>query len=147
MAWVASEADPSLARAARDLVLKLSSAIPKELCPVVLDGRLKPIRTRARPSDRFDGARSRHAIRARDRLRLIYTDRDGARTDRVVWSLLIAFLDRTRDLVGGCETKEDYRHFKTKYIQELNALGARSPCRRAALLNGWEAAIAQRFDR
>ncbi|MCT4609230.1 MAG: hypothetical protein N4A70_08475 [Pelagimonas sp.] len=33
-AWVASEADPSLARAARDLVSKLSSAIQKSSAPL-----------------------------------------------------------------------------------------------------------------
>ena len=42
-AWVASEADPTLARAARDLVSKLSLAIPKELRPVVLDGSSKRV--------------------------------------------------------------------------------------------------------
>ena len=47
-AWVASEADPSLARAARDLVTKLSDTIPKELRPVILDASSKPIKTRSR---------------------------------------------------------------------------------------------------
>ena len=32
--WVAAQSDPSLARAARDLVAKLSEAIPDELRPV-----------------------------------------------------------------------------------------------------------------
>lgn len=49
-AWVASEADPSLARAARDLVTKLSIAIPTELRPVVLDASSKPIQTRVNVS-------------------------------------------------------------------------------------------------
>ncbi|MFY2822546.1 helix-turn-helix transcriptional regulator [Ruegeria sp. MALMAid1280] len=95
-AWVASEVDPSLARAALDLVSKLSTVIPKELRPVVLDGSSQPIQTRARVSERFDGALLRHAIRERYRLQLIYTDRDGNTTDRIVRPLLIAFLGRTR---------------------------------------------------
>jgi predicted DNA-binding transcriptional regulator YafY len=144
-AWVVSEADPSLARAARDLVTKLSTAIPKELRPVVLDASSKPIQTRVRVSERFDSALLRHAIRERYRLQLIYTDRDGSRTDRIVWPLLIAYLDRTRYLVGWCETKEDYRHFKTERIQELRVLGEKYSGRRVALLKGWEEATTRRM--
>jgi len=142
-AWVVSEADPSLARAARDLVTKLSTAIPKELRPVVLDASSKPIQTRVRVTERFDSALLRHAIRERYRLQLIYTDRDGSMTDRIVWPLLIAFLDRTRYLVGWCEMKNGYRHFKTERVQELKVLAEKYPGRRAALLKGWEEATAK----
>ncbi len=143
-AWVAQEADPSLARAARDLVSKLSSAIPKELRPIVLDASSKAIQTRTRVSERFDSALLRHAIRERYRLQLIYKDRDGTMSDRIVWPLLIAFLDRTRYLVAWCERKEDYRHFKTERVQELKVLAKKYPSRRAALLKGWEEATARR---
>ncbi len=142
-AWVAAEADPSLARAARDLVAKLSSAIPKDLRPVVLDASTRPIQTRAKLSERFDSALLRHAIRERYRLQLVYLDRNGRASDRIVRPLLIAFLDRTRYLVGWCETREDYRHFKTERIQELKVLGDKYPGRRAAVLKGWEQATAR----
>lgn len=144
-AWVAAEADPSLARAARDLVSKLSAAIPKELRPIVLDGSSKTIATRLKVSERFDSALLRHAIRERYRLQLIYTDRDGQTTDRIVWPMLIAFLDRTRYLVAWCEIKEDYRHFKTDRVQELKVIGKRYPGRRAALIKGWEEATSKRM--
>ncbi|WP_299352463.1 YafY family protein [uncultured Shimia sp.] len=142
-AWVASEADPSLARAARDLVSKLSTAIPKDLRPVVLDGSSKPIQTRSPVSERVDSALLRHAIRVRYRLQLLYKDRDGHATDRIIWPLFIAFLDRTRYLVGWCETKDDYRHFKTERIEDLRVLGEKYPGRRAALLKGWDEATAR----
>lgn len=144
-AWVASEADPSLARAARDLVSKLSEAIPKELRPIVLDASSKAFRTKSTVAERFDGALLRHAIRERYRLQLTYADRDGRTTDRIVWPLLIAFLDRTRYLVGWCEMREDYRHFKTERVQELKVLGEKYPGRRAALVKGWEEATARRM--
>ena len=145
-AWVASEADPSLARAARDLVTKLSIAIPTELRPVVLDASSKPIQTHVNVSERFDSALLRHAIRERYRLQLIYKDREGNVTDRIVWPLLIAFLDRTRYLVGWCEAKKDYRHFKTERVQELKVLGEKYPGRRAALLKGWEEMTVRRMQ-
>ncbi len=146
-AWVACEADPTLARAARDLVSKLSEAIPKELRPIVLDASSKAIQTRSKVSERFDGALLRHAIRERYRLQLTYTDRDGGTTNRIVWPLLIAFLDRTRYLVAWCETREDYRHFKTERVQELKVLGEKYRGRRAALIKGWEEVTAKRMPR
>lgn len=144
-AWVASEADPTLARAARDLVSKLSDAIPKELRPIVLEASTKPIQTRSRVSERFDSALLRHAIRERYRLQLTYTDREDSTTDRIVWPLLIAFLDRTRYLVAWCETREDFRHFKTDRVKELKVLGEKYPGRRAALIKGWEEMTRERM--
>ncbi len=143
-AWVAAEADPSLARAARDLVSKLSAAIPKELRPIVLDASSKAIATRSKISERFDSALLRHAIRERYRLQLTYTDRDGEKTDRIVWPMLIAYLDRSRYLVAWCESRNDYRHFKTDRVQELKVIGERYPGRRAVLIKGWEQATANR---
>lgn len=145
-AWVASEADPTLARAARDLVSKLSDAIPKELRPIVLDASSKAIQTRSKVSERFDSALLRHAIRERYRLQLTYTDRDGGTTERDVWPLLIAFLDRSRYLVAWCETREGYRHFRTDRVQELKVLGDKYPGRRAVLIKGWEEETARRME-
>ena len=142
-AWVASEADPSLARAARDLVSKLSEAIPKELRPIVLDASSKAIATRSKIPDRFDGTLLRHAIRERYRLQLAYRDGDDGTTDRIVWPLLIAFLDRSRYLVAWCETRRDYRHFRTDRVQELKVLDEKYPGRRAVLIRGWEEATAE----
>lgn len=143
-AWVASEADPSLARAARDLVSKLSEAIPKELRPIVLDASSQPIKTRSTVNERFDGALLRHAIRERYRLQIGYADRDARVTNRIVWPLFIAFLDRTRYIVAWCETRGDYRHFKTDRVQDLAVLGEKYQGRRLALIKGWEEAMAAR---
>ncbi|MCR9057400.1 helix-turn-helix transcriptional regulator [Roseibium album] len=143
-AWVAAEADPTLSRAARDLVSKLSEAIPRELRPVVLDASTKAIQTRSRVVERFDGALLRHAIRERYKLELTYIDRDKGTTNRIVWPLLIAFLDRNRYLVAWCETREDFRHFKTDRVQELKVLGGKYPGRRTVLIRDWERAMAGR---
>lgn len=139
-AWVATEADPSLARAARDLISKLSDTIPKELRPVILDASSKPIKTRSRINENFDGALLRHAIRERYRLQLAYADGEGRATNRIVWPLLIAFLDRSRYLVAWCETREDFRHFKTDRVKELKVIGEKYSGRREALIRGWEEA-------
>ncbi len=139
-----SPADPSLARATRNLVSKLSPAIPKELLPVVLDGSAKPIQTDIKMLEPLDSALLRHAIRERYQLELVYTDRKSRTTNRVAWSLLIAFLNRIRSLVAWRETRNDYRHFKTERAQDVHVLGKTYPGRRAALLKGWEDVVARR---
>lgn len=143
-AWVASQADPSLALAARDLVTKLSDVIPQELRPIILDAGFRSISTQPLPQDQFDNAALRVAIRDRSKLQLSYKNRNGALTTRVVWPLLIAYLDQARYIVAWCETKQDYRHFRTDRVQSLRVQPDKYPERRSRLINGWEKATAHK---
>ncbi len=143
-AWVASQADPSLARAARDLVSKLSDAIPKELRPIVLDASSRSISTQTRVQEQFDGTVLRRAIRERNRLQLSYQDQNEGITNRVVWPMLIAYLNTVRYIVAWCETREDYRHFRTDRVRELEVLDGKYPAHRAVLIKGWDEAMTKR---
>lgn len=143
-ALVAAQADPSLANAARDLVAKLSEAIPADLRPVVLDASIRPITTKSPPPDTFDSAALRLAIRERHRLQLSYIDHAGQATDRIIWPLLIAYLDGTRYIVAWCESRSDYRHFRSDRVTGLHVLPDKYPGRRSTLLKGWEEANAKR---
>lgn len=146
-AWVAAQADPSLARAARDLVSKLADTVPAELRPVILDASSRPISTFPKIQEHFDGTALRTAIRQRFRLQLTYKDQNDDITSRVVWPMLIAYLDATRYIVAWCETRQDYRHFKTDRVQDLKVLEERKyPARRAVLIKGWEQAMAKRSE-
>ena len=143
-AWVASNADPSLAIAARDLVSKLSDAIPQALRPIILEASSRPISTQPKISEQFDGHVLRHAIRERYRLQLCYEDKGQRGSDRVVWPMLIAYLDGNRYIVAWCEAKQDYRHFRTDRIQGLIVLEDKYPARRAVLIREWEKLMAKR---
>lgn len=143
-AWVASQADPSLARAARDLVSKLSEAIPQELRPIVLDASSRSIATQTKVEEHFDGAALRLAIRERSKLQLIYQDKNDGLSNRVIWPMLIAYLNSVRYIVAWCETRKDYRHFRTDRVQELKVLEGKYPERREVLIKGWEEAMAKR---
>lgn len=142
--WVVSQADPSLARAARDLVSKLSQVIPEDLRPVILDAASRPIATAAPFEDRFDGAAVRRAIRDRAKLRISYSDRQDRATSRVIWPLLIAYLDAVRYIVAWCETRQGYRHFRTDRVRDLTVLEERYPGRRAVMIQDWEAEVKAR---
>ncbi|MBO6509329.1 MAG: YafY family transcriptional regulator [Roseibium sp.] len=142
--WVAGQADPSLGLAARDLVAKLSEAIPAELRPIVLDAGVRTVSMRKSVLERFDGALLRQAIRERWKLQLAYEDQHGNPSERVIWPLLIAYLDNVRFIVAWCETRQDYQHFRTDRVQELDILDAKYPGRRAILIKGWEERMAKR---
>lgn len=146
-AMVASHGDPSLAHAARDLVSKLSEAIPEELRPIILDAGSKAYSTGSKTLERFDGAALRRAIRDRKRLRLIYRDQSNTETERCVWPLLIAYLDSVRYIVAWCETKQDFRHFRTDRVVGLEPLDDRYPGRRALLIRDWEKSVSDRRRR
>lgn len=143
-AWVATQADPSLARAARDLVAKISDAIPQELRPIVLDAGFRSISTQPKIHERFDGAALRRAIRERSKLQLTYKDQNEVVTNRVIWPLFIAYLDKVRFIVAWCETRRGYRHFRTDRVQSLDVQEGKYPARRALLIRGWEKALAKR---
>jgi len=137
-AWVAAHADQSLVRGARDLLAKLSAAIPRELRPIILDAGLKTFALRPKVRERFDGAVLRRAIRERAKLHLVYRDQSGTFSDRVIWPLFIAYLDEIRFIVAWCETRDDYRHFRTDRIQTLESQDGRYPARRATLIKVWD---------
>ncbi|AEV39441.1 Helix-turn-helix type 11 domain protein [Pseudovibrio sp. FO-BEG1] len=143
-AWVATQADPSLARSARDLVAKLSAAIPSELRPIILDAGVKPIATKPPTNDQFDGVILRRAIRSRTKLQLIYKDQSEQLTTRIIWPLFIAYLDKVRYIVAWCESRDDYRHFRTDRVHSMEVQPDKYPARRASLIKGWEETVASR---
>lgn len=142
-AWVATQSNPSLARASRDLVTKLSAVIPKELRPIILDAGFKSVSSRLRIHERFDGAALRHAIRSRLKLLITYQDKQRRISNRVIWPIFIANLDAVRIIVAWCEARRDYRHFRSDRVQSLEILEDRYPERRAILISKWEEAFAK----
>lgn len=137
-AWVAAQSDPSLARAARDLISKLSDVIPSELRPIVLDAGSVPVPTARFEADHYNGAELRRAIRERKRLTLSYEDREGRATERVIWPLLIAYLDNTRYIVAWCEARQGFRHFRTDRVRAVTVSEDSYPGRRSTLIRDWE---------
>ncbi len=142
--WVARHGDPSLARGARDLVAKLSEAVPEELRPIILDNSFRTVSSQPRPKEIFDGAILRQAIRDRLKLSIHYVDAKGEETRRIIWPLFIAYFDYARLIVAWCESREDFRHFRADNVQSLHIEGSKYPVRRAMAIRDWEAMMAAR---
>ena len=136
--WVAARGDAALARGARDLIAKLTVAVPRELQPVIVDSGLTPVSFRERPKDSFDVALVRQSIRSQTKLALDYADETGNVTRRVVWPFLLAYWDDVRLIAAWCELRQDFRHFRTDRVRKAETLG-RFPERITTLRRKWEA--------
>jgi len=137
--WVAARGDPALARAARDLVAKIAAAVPDRLRPVVLEPSVT-----SGPDwvdhkvDRLDMAQVRQWIRSGRKLVLDYRDEQDRATVRTVWPFLIGYRETVRLLIAWCETRADFRTFRTDRVTEATFLDDRYPDRPARLRARWQ---------
>jgi predicted DNA-binding transcriptional regulator YafY len=132
---VAERGDPALERAADDALAKIIAVLPEELENLAAtSGMLAgPGTAPARPHL----AVIRQAMRAEQSLRLRYTDKKGAATERTVWPVALGFFEAAEMLAAWCETRRDFRHFRLDRIASAEATGKRYPKRRRLLLAEW----------
>ena len=132
---VAERGDPELVRAADDALAKITAVLPEELENLAsTSGMLVgPGTAPARPYM----AVIRRAMRAEQTVRLRYTDKKGASTDRIVWPIALGFFEATEVLAGWCETRRDFRHFRLDRIVAAEVTSERYPKRRRLLLAEW----------
>jgi predicted DNA-binding transcriptional regulator YafY len=136
--FVERHGDAGLAHAARDVVAKVGAVLPARLKPLLFEASLiVPPQQRA-VVDRVEVGDIREAIRLGRKLRMAYHDESGAATERTISPLALAYFEAVRVLVGWCELREAFRHFRTDRIARMDILDTRYPGRRAALLKQWQ---------
>ena len=141
--WVAARGDPALARAARDLIVKIAASIPERLRPFATEPALTASSgPRCAPADAIDMARLRSWIHDRGKLCIRYSDEQGRTTDRVIWPVAVGYFEAVRVIAAWCELREDFRHFRTDRIVEARFLDERHPRRPAALRAAWRKSFA-----
>ena len=134
---VIDRADPSLSRAARDLVAKIGAVIPDHLRPFLLEpGLITPPRPGPQP-DAIDMVHVRAAIRAQHKIGLRYADEAGAVTERTIWPIAVGYYESARLIAGWCELREGFRNFRTDRVVDAAFLADRYPGRRAVLMQRW----------
>ena len=142
--WVAARGDPALARAARDLIAKIAATVPERLRTVVLEPAVASPPVWDLKIETIDMARVRAWIHAGRKLRLRYADEQGRETTRVIWPCLVGYRETTRLLMAWCETREDFRTFRTDRVVDAEFLDDRYPGRPAVLRQRWFAAMEAR---
>ncbi len=136
--WVAGRGDPVLARAARDLMVKIAASVPEALRPFATEPALHSVGPRACAAvDAIDMSQLRAAIHARVKVAVRYADEQGRETERVIWPVAVGYFETVRVIAAWCELREDFRHFRTDRIVAARFLDARHPRRPAALRAAW----------
>ncbi len=142
--FVVGRADPTLAKAAQDLIAKIAAAVPERLRPIVLESSIGGPSERNYPPDAIDMALLRAQIRSGRKVALKYRDEKGKETARNVWPVTIGYLDTVRMLAGWCELRRDFRHFRTDRIVDATFLEDRYPERPAILRAKWRKTMTSR---
>jgi len=137
--WVMKRADPALAAAARNALAKIIAVLPEDLRETAEYSGLMP-GSGERVVERIDLAPIRGAIREEHKLFLQYEDEKGRATERTIWPIALGFFDKVRMVVGWCELRQDFRHFRTDRMIAMRDTGKRYPKRRRALLKDWRMA-------
>jgi predicted DNA-binding transcriptional regulator YafY len=137
--WVAERSDAALANAARDVVAKISAAVPTRLLPFISEPSVGAKPRDPQPPPRIDLSGLRRAIREGNKVRLRYRDETGKRTTRTTWPVLLGYSETTNFLVAWCELRQSFRHFKTERILHLEFLDEPYQLERRELRRQFEA--------
>jgi len=136
--WVARRsADARLGAAASNALAKITAVLPADLRDKVDSNGLLVGQAIREPIEQIDLTLVRRAIRAERKLSIAYRDLSGRDTRRTIWPLALGFFDKARVIVGWCELRDGFRHFRTDRIAAMEVTDSRYPKRRAALLKIW----------
>ncbi len=137
--WVAERTDHRLRDAARNALARIAAVLPDDL-RAGLDASTLLVAPPAEaiPPDGVELAVIRQAIRAEVKLEIGYRDGGGAESRRLIWPFGLAFFDSVRIVLGWCELRQDYRHFRVDRIASAAPLDMRYPRRRHALMKEWK---------
>src|SRR5690606_4208511 len=137
--WVEKFADEPLTKAAGDAMAKISAVLPDSLRDGLDSTALRVGPRVIQDAELVDLGIARTAIRLQRKLRITYIDGADQESERVIWPFSLGYFQHFRILVGWCELKGDFRHFRTDRIQCLVCLEESYPRHRADLFKQWRA--------
>jgi predicted DNA-binding transcriptional regulator YafY len=134
--WVAAQPDEPLGKAAKNALAKIAAVLPDDLQRSLETSGLMVARRDPAAGD-AELPIIRAAIRTERKLRVTYSDEGDNRTHRTIWPIALGFFDRVRMVAAWCESRGDYRHFRTDRILSITLTERRYPRRRTDLLREW----------
>jgi predicted DNA-binding transcriptional regulator YafY len=136
--WVIGRNDKVLASAARDAIAKMVEVIPEHMRPYVMEPSVGPRPVSPAQEETIEPSMLRLAARNGARLRMRYRSERGEETVRTVWPVIVGYSDTVRMLVGWCELRQSFRHFRTDRIIEAELLDGHG-LRKGELRRRWQA--------
>lgn len=146
--WVAERTDSHLGNAARSALARIASVLPSDLRDDLETSTLVIGPGTTVPTDTVEVALLRRAIRAERKLTITYRDATEAQSERTIWPFGLAFFESVRVLLGWCEMRQGFRHFRTDRIFSAQMIETRYPRRRQVLFRRWHETegITKKFD-
>ena len=143
LSWVERQGDAQLRLAAQDSVAKIGAVLPTHLKPLLFDSPLVVPPRFDVSADRIDVAALRQAMRNQNKVRISYTDESEIQTERIIWPIGISYFDAQRLVIGWCELRDGFRHFRSDRIASMQILPEKYRERRAVLTSKWKAERSQ----
>ena len=139
--WVINRGDLQLAKAAADLLAKIEASVPERLRPYIAEPAARVVPAWERSADNIDLGMVRSAIHGQRKILLDYRDAGGRSTQRVIWPIMLGYYETTRIICAWCETRQDFRSFRSDRIVQAATLEERFPERPASLRIKWRKAM------
>jgi predicted DNA-binding transcriptional regulator YafY len=144
--WVAGRGDPVLAGAARDLIAKVTTAVPERLRPFIAEPAIGTRPGWATAPDDIDIAQTRAWIHSGRKIRITYRDEHGETSQRTLWPVIVGYFETVRMLAAWCELRRDFRSFRTDRITAADFLDERHGCRAGELRSRWRQYMARKHS-
>ncbi len=129
--------DLGLQDAAESVLSKVTVVLPEGLraqlasAPIFVSGSGAPV------PERIDLSAIRQAIRDERKLHIAYEDERGARSERTIWPIAVAYYVQATLIGAWCELRRNYRHFRADRIVALTVLEERYPSDNGRLMAEW----------
>ena len=120
--WLSQRGDKDLVTQAESLMSKILDVVPDNLHSSALRSIAAVPQFTTPLEDRVDMAPIRKAIREKKKLNIRYNDLKGQQSSRTIWPVLVAYFEKVKLLVAWCETRQDFRHFRTDRILSIQLL-------------------------
>jgi predicted DNA-binding transcriptional regulator YafY len=134
---VARTGDLGLQDAAESVLSKVAVVLPDGLRTQLASAPIFVSESGAPVPERVDLSAVRQAIRDEHKLRIAYEDERGARSERTIWPIAVAYYVQATLIGAWCELRRDYRHFRADRIVSLAVLGERYPSDNGRLMADW----------
>lgn len=139
--FAARQGDPSLARAAQQVVAKVKAVVPDRLRDKVDRIALFAAHGSSPDHGELDMALVRDCIRTERKVTIDYVDLRDRVTERTIWPVAVAFFSESTLLAAWCELRNDFRHFRTDRVKAIRPTGDKFSGGGGRLLKAWEAKV------
>ena len=134
---VARTGDAGLQDAAESVLSKVTVVLPEVLREQLSSAPIFVSESGAPVPESVDLSAVRQAIRDERKLDIEYMDEKGARTQRVIWPIAVAYYVQATLIGAWCELRRDYRHFRADRISAVKVLEDRYPSDNGRLMAEW----------